>query len=28
LSHWPKGGGGTARPSVVAVWKTDGQIGV
>jgi secreted PhoX family phosphatase len=28
LSHWPEGGDGTARPSVVAVWKADGQIGV
>jgi secreted PhoX family phosphatase len=28
LSHWPEGGNGTARPSVVAVWKADGQIGV
>jgi uncharacterized protein len=28
LSHWPEGGDGTARPSVVAVWKTGGQIGV
>ncbi len=28
LSRWPEGGNGTARPSVVAVWKTDGQIGV
>ena len=27
LSRWPEGGNGTARPSVVAVWKTDGQIG-
>jgi secreted PhoX family phosphatase len=27
-SRWPEGGNGTARPSVVAVWKTDGQIGV
>ena len=26
LSRWPEGGNGTARPSVVAVWKTDGQI--
>ena len=26
LSHWPEGGNGTARPSVVAVWKADGQI--
>jgi secreted PhoX family phosphatase len=28
LSHWPEGGNGTARPSVVAVWKANGQIGV
>ena len=28
LSHWPEGGGGTARPAVVAVWKDDGQIGM
>ncbi|MDT5007883.1 MAG: uncharacterized protein QOJ24_5059 [Mycobacterium sp.] len=28
LSRWPEGGNGTARPSVVAVWKTDGRIGV
>jgi uncharacterized protein len=28
LSRWPEGGTGTARPSVVAVWKADGQIGV
>ncbi|MCV7282280.1 PhoX family phosphatase [Mycolicibacterium flavescens] len=28
LSHWPDGGDGTARPSVVAVWKTGGNIGV
>ncbi|MGE2714388.1 PhoX family protein [Mycolicibacterium litorale] len=28
LSRWPEGGNGTARPSVVAVWKSDGQIGV
>jgi secreted PhoX family phosphatase len=28
LSRWPEGGNGTARPSVVAVWKVDGQIGV
>jgi secreted PhoX family phosphatase len=27
LSHWPEGGDGTARPSVVAVWKAGGQIG-
>ncbi len=27
LSRWPEGGNGTARPSVVAVWKADGQIG-
>ena len=27
LSRWPEGGNGTARPSVVAVWKTDGHIG-
>jgi len=28
LSRWPEGGNGTARPSVVAVWKDGGQIGV
>ncbi|KUH85607.1 MULTISPECIES: PhoX family phosphatase [unclassified Mycobacterium] len=28
LSRWPEGGNGTARPSVVAVWKADGNIGV
>jgi len=28
FSHWPEGGNGTARPSVVAVWKANGQIGV
>ena len=28
LSRWPEGGNGTARPSMVAVWKTGGQIGV
>ncbi|KUI31598.1 phosphatase [Mycobacterium sp. IS-1742] len=28
VSRWPEGGNGTARPSVVAVWKADGQIGV
>ena len=28
MSRWPEGGNGTARPSVVAVWKTGGQIGV
>lgn len=28
MSHWPDGGNAPARPSVVAVWKTDGQIGV
>jgi uncharacterized protein len=28
LSRWPEGDNGTARPSVVAVWKPDGQIGV
>lgn len=27
-SRWPEGGNGTARPSVVAVWKSGGQIGV
>lgn len=27
-SRWPEGGNGTARPSVVAVWKGDGRIGV
>lgn len=26
-SRWPEGGGGTARPSVVAVWKDNGTIG-
>ena len=28
LSNWPDGGNGTARPSIVAVWKDDGGIGV
>ena len=28
LSRWPEGGNGTARPSVVAVWRDSGQIGV
>jgi uncharacterized protein len=28
LSHWPGGGDTPARPSVVAVWKPDGNIGV
>ncbi|BBX19442.1 phosphatase [Mycolicibacterium duvalii] len=27
-SRWPEGGTGTARPSVVAVWRDGGQIGV
>lgn len=27
LSRWPEGGNGTARPSVVAVWKSNGNIG-
>lgn len=27
LSRWPEGGTGTARPSVVAVWKSAGNIG-
>ncbi|MDG4667295.1 PhoX family phosphatase [Mycobacterium sp. 236(2023)] len=27
-SRWPEGGNGTARPSVVAVWKSGGQIGM
>ena len=27
-SRWPEGGNGTARPSVVAVWKDNGQIGI
>jgi secreted PhoX family phosphatase len=27
-SRWPEGGTGTARPSVVAVWKRGGHIGV
>ncbi|MCK0175960.1 PhoX family phosphatase [Mycolicibacterium sp. F2034L] len=26
-SRWPEGGNGTARPSVVAVWKDEGNIG-
>jgi secreted PhoX family phosphatase len=28
LSRWPEGGNGTARPSVVAVWRSEGNIGV
>lgn len=28
LSSWPEGGNGTARPSVVAVWRDGGNIGV
>ncbi len=28
LSAWPEGGNGTARPSIVAVWKDGGNIGV
>ncbi|BBY27161.1 PhoX family protein [Mycolicibacterium sediminis] len=28
LSRWPEGGNGTARPSVVAVWRNGGNIGV
>jgi secreted PhoX family phosphatase len=28
LSHWPDGGDSPARPSVITVWRTDGQIGV
>jgi secreted PhoX family phosphatase len=28
LSRWPEGGNGTARPSVVAVWRDGGNIGV
>ncbi|OBB70181.1 MULTISPECIES: PhoX family protein [Mycolicibacterium] len=28
LSRWPEGGNGTARPSMVAVWRNGGQIGV
>ncbi|MBX7433708.1 PhoX family phosphatase [Mycobacterium sp. Y57] len=27
-SRWPEGGNGTARPSIVAVWKNGGRIGV
>ncbi|MFL0289836.1 PhoX family protein [Mycobacterium sp. SMC-18] len=27
VSRWPEGGNGTARPSVVAVWKDNGTIG-
>jgi uncharacterized protein len=27
-SRWPEGGNGTARPSVVAVWRDGGNIGV
>jgi len=26
-SRWPEGGNGTARPSVVAVWRPEGNIG-
>ena len=28
LSRWPEGGNGTAKPSVVAVWRDGGGIGV
>ncbi|MEU0497211.1 PhoX family phosphatase [Mycobacterium sp. NPDC006124] len=28
LSRWPEGGNGTARPSVVVVWRDAGDIGV
>ncbi|MCV7420646.1 PhoX family phosphatase [Mycobacterium yunnanensis] len=28
LSRWPEGGNGTARPSVVVVWRDSGNIGV
>ena len=28
LSHWPDGGDNPTKPSVVAAWRTDGQIGV
>ncbi|TQK29851.1 PhoX family phosphatase [Arthrobacter sp. SLBN-53] len=28
LSRWPEGGNGTAKPSVVAVWRDGGNIGV
>ena len=28
MSRWPEGGNGTARPSVVAVWRDGGNIGV
>jgi secreted PhoX family phosphatase len=28
VSRWPEGGNGTARPSVVAVWKSGGRIGI
>ncbi len=28
LSRWPEGGNGTAKPSVVAVWRDGGSIGV
>ncbi|MBJ7337115.1 PhoX family phosphatase [Mycolicibacterium sp.] len=28
LSRWPEGDNGTARPSVVAVWRDSGRIGV
>jgi secreted PhoX family phosphatase len=28
LSRWPEGDNGTARPSVVAVWRNGGNIGV
>jgi secreted PhoX family phosphatase len=27
LSHWPDGDNSPARPAVVAVWRSDGQIG-
>lgn len=27
-SHWPDGGTSQPRPSVVAVWRDNGQIGV
>lgn len=28
LSRWPEGGNGTAKPSVVAVWRDNGNIGM
>ncbi|MBB3601082.1 hypothetical protein FHT40_000715 [Mycolicibacterium sp. BK556] len=28
LSNWPSGGNGTAKPSIVAVWKPNGNIGL